>query len=304
MSAASATANVVTKMSWAKIVNPNPVSSPSSSVQTDVVAVIDIIQTRQDPAPATTRKPFKQEVDYVAAEMAKNFYEQCQDKIVGTARRNDLEALFNQFFPNPDREFAMVLFAMAKGFKCVNVFNRGQDLEWFKTSKTAINRAFRALKKPVQSSNGWTHVGGKVEDSPVAQSESDELVETPKAKPKETPKQNPEPTVASNFKPVPTLPETTEAAPMSLDQIVGTISALKQEITDLDNEIQALLAFHREHLREINRTTEISDKSLGQHLHEFHTASVQRLEQVLDEIQAEIDQKREKVALYCDMLKQ
>jgi hypothetical protein len=294
----------VTKMSWAKIVNPNPVSSPSSSVQTDVVAVIDIIQTRQDPAPAPTsnlRKPFKQEVDYVAAEMARNFYEQCQDKIVGTARRNDLEALFNQFFPNPDREFAMVLFAMAKGFKCVNVFNRGQDLEWFKTSKTAINRAFRALKKPVQSSNGWTHVGGKVEDSPVAQPE------TPVAQP-ETPKRNPEPVTAPNFQreiePVPTLPETTETAPMSLDQIVGTISGLKQEMVDLDTEIEALLAFHREHLREINRSTEISNKSLGEHLHAFHTASVQRLEQVLDEIQSEINQKREKVALYCDMLKQ
>jgi hypothetical protein len=295
MTSTAATATVP-KMSWAKIVNPNPVSSPSSSVQTDVVAVIDIIQTRQDPAPTSNlRKPFKQEVDYVAAEMAKNFYDQCQEKIVGTARRNDLETLFNQFFPNPAREFPMVLFAMAKGFKCVNVFNRGQDLEWFKTSKTAINRAFRALKKPVQSSNGWTTVGGKVEDSPVAQSEPNEVVETPK--------RNPEPATPT-FKPVPTLPETTETVPLSLDQIVGTISALKQEISDLDTEIEALLAFHREHLREIKRTTEISDKSLGEHLHAFHTASVQRLEPVLDEIQAEIDQKREKVALYCDMLKQ
>ena len=303
MSAANATAN---KMSWAKIVNPNPSSSPSSNITQDVVAIIDIIQTTSQDAAAsaTTKKHFKQEVDYRAAEMAKNFYDQCQDKIVATARRNDLEALFNQHFPNPYREFAMVLFAMAKGFKCVNVFNRGQDLEWFKTSKTAINRAFRALKKPVQSSDGWTAVGGKVEDFPVAKPESSE----PAEKPKENTKKNPEPVAAPTFKreivPVPTLPETTEIVPMSLDQIVGTISELKQEIADLDNEIEALLAFHREHLREINRSTEISNKSLGQHLHEFHTASVQRLEQVLDDIQAEINQKREKVALYCDMLKQ
>ena len=290
------------KLSWAKIVNPNPVSSPSSSVQTDVVAIIDIIQTRQDSS-ANSKKIFKQEVDYVAAEMARDFYEQHQTEIVATARRNELESLFHKFFPNPAREFAMVLFAMAKGFKCVNVFNRGQELEWFKTSKTAINRAFRALKKPVQSSNGWTTVGGKVEDSPVAQSEPDEVVETPK----QVFKRNPEP-AAPTFKreivPVPTLPETTETVPQTLDQIVGNISALKQEISDLDTEIEALLAFHREHLREINRTPEISDKSLGQHLHGFHTTSVQRLEQVLDEIQAEINKKREKLALYCDMLKQ
>jgi hypothetical protein len=298
----TAAATTAPKLSWAKIVNPNPVSSPSSSVQTDVVAIIDIIQTRQDSS-ANSKKIFKQEVDYVAAEMARDFYEQHQTEIVATARRNELESLFHKFFPNPAREFAMVLFAMAKGFKCVNVFNRGQELEWFKTSKTAINRAFRALKKPVQSSNGWTTVGGKVEDSPVAQSEPDEVVETPK----QVFKRNPEP-AAPTFKreivPVPTLPETTETVPLLLDQIVGTISTLKQEISDLDTEIEALLAFHREHLREINRTPEISDKSLGQHLHGFHTTSVQRLEQVLDEIQAEINKKREKLAVFCDMLKQ
>ena len=299
----TSTAVTAPKMSWAKIVNPNPVSSPSSSVQTEVVAVIDIIQTRQAPAPTPNlKKPFKQEIDYVAAEMARDFYEQHQTEIVATARRNDLESLFHKFVPNPAREFAMVLFAMAKGFKCVNVFNRGQELEWFKTSKTAINRAFRALKKPVQSSNGWTTVGGKVEDSPVAQSEPDEVVETPKQM-----KRNPEPVVPTfkrEIAPVPTLPETTETVPLSLDQIVGNISTLKQEISDLDTEIEALLTFHREHLREINRSTEISDKSLGQHFHGFHTASVQRLEQVLDEIQAEINKKREKLTLYCDMLKQ
>ena len=295
MSAAAAT-TPVNKMSWAKIVNPNPLSS-SSDAKTDVIAIIDITQTHEDPNP---KKPFKQEVDYRAAEMAKNFYEQNQDKIVGTARRNDLERLFNQFFPNPEREFAVVLFAMAKGLKCVNVFNRGQQFEWFKTSKTVINRTFRSLKKPVQSSDGWTAVGGKVEDFPTAKLESNETTEEPR--------ENQQPVTAPNFRreiePVPTLPETTETVPLSIDQIVGNISALKQEISDLDIEIEALLAFHREHLREINRSTGISNKSLGQHLHGFHTASVQRLEQVLDEIQAEINQKRESLALYCDMLKQ
>jgi hypothetical protein len=290
-------ANPVNKMSWAKIVNPNPASSPSSSSKTDVIAIIDITQTREDPNP---KKSFREEVDYRAAEMAKNFYEQRQTEIVATARRNDLERLFNQFFPNPEREFAVVLFAMAKGLKCVNVFNRGQQLEWFKTSKTVINRTFRSLKKPVQSSDGWTAVGGKVEDFPTAKLESNETAEEPR--------ENQQPLTAPNFKreiePVPTLPETTEAAPLSLDQIVGTISALKQEISDLDIEIEALLAFHREHLREINRSTGISNKPLGEHLHAFHTASVQRLEQVLDEIQAEINHKRERLALYCDMLKQ
>jgi len=282
----SASTAVNKQMSWAKIVNPN---STSSTTKQDVVAIIDIIHTHEE---TKTKKPLRQEVDYRAAEMAKNFYEQCQEKIIATARRNDLEKLFNQFFPNPEREFSVVLFAMAKGLKCVNVFNRGQDLEWFKTSKTAINRTFRNLKKPVQTTDGWTTVGGKLEDFPTSNLE---------------PCQNPEHT-APNFRreieTVPTLPETTETTPLSLDQIVSNISGLKQEIADLDTEIEALLAFHREHLREINRTTEISNKSLGQHLREFHTSSVQRIEQVLDDIQSEINQKREKVALYCDMLKQ
>jgi hypothetical protein len=272
-------AAVESKMSWAKIVNPEAGSSSAG----EIVAVIDIyreapaVKEQQEEAP---KRSFSQEIDPVAFSVAQNFYEQWQTDVIATTRRNELESLYRRFSTDPKCEFAVVLFALAKGMKVVNVFNRGQDLEWHKSSKSTINRAKRSFSKPTQKEDGWTTVGREIR-----------VVEkpTPKFKKEETS--------------VPTLPDSpVESLPM--DEIVTKIGQIKGDIKDLDTEIEALLLFHREHLREINRVQIISDKSLGQHLDNFHRQMVIELEKVLDDIQSAIVKKRQAQSHYCDMLKQ
>jgi hypothetical protein len=272
-------AAVESKISWAKIVNPEAGSASTG----EIVAVIDIYRE----APAATeqreeapKRSFSQEIDPVAFSVAQNFYEQRHADVTATTRRNELERLYRKFSTDPQCEFPVVLFALAKGMKVVNVFNRGQDLEWHKSSKSTINRAKRSFSKPIQKEDGWTTVGREIR---VAEKPS------PKFKKEETV--------------VPTLPDT-PAESLSMDEIVGKIGQIKGDIKDLDTEIEALLVFHREHLREINRIQDISDKSLGQHLNDFHHRMVIELEKVLDSIQSEIVEKRQAQSHYCDMLKQ
>lgn len=273
------TAGINSKMSWAKIVNPEAGSSSTG----EIVAVIDIY--REAPAEneqkdESPKKGFSQVIDPVAFGVAKNFYEQWHTEVIATTRRNDLESLYRKFSTDQQCEFPVVLFALAKGMKVVNVFNRGQDLEWHKTSKSTINRTKRSFSKPTQQADGWTTVGREIRVAEKA---------APKFKKEEVP--------------VPTLPDT-PAESLPMDEIVAKIGQIKGDIKDLDTEIEALLLFHREHLREINRSEIISDKSLGQHLHNFHHRMVIELEKVLDEIQAAIVEKRQAQSHYCDMLKQ
>jgi hypothetical protein len=272
-------AAVESKMSWAKIVNPEAGSSSAG----EIVAVIDIyreVPAAKEQREEAPKRSFSQAIDPIAFCVAQNFYEQWQTDVIATTRRNELEKLYRRFSTDQKCEFAVVLFALAKGMKVVNVFNRGQDLEWHKSSKSTINRAKRSFSKPIQKEDGWTTVGREirvVEDS------------SPKFKKEESV--------------VPTLPDTPSES-LSMDEIVGKIGQIKGDIKDLDTEIEALLVFHREHLREINRVQDISDKSLGQHLNDFHHRMVIELEKVLDSIQSEIVEKRQAQSLYCDMLKQ
>ena len=278
----------ITKKSWAKIVNP---SASESSKKNEVVAVIDIYRETTIAESAAKEEPpkksYSQDVDPVAFEIAQDFYEQWHSDVSATTRRNDLEKLFYQHYPNPQREFAIVLFALAKGMKVVNVFNRGQDLEWQKFSKRTINRTKRTLKKPVQSQDGWTYIGKSA----------------PETQPEQTNDVAPSPNFNQESTPVPTLPESEETV-LTMDEIIAKISKVNGEIKDLDTEIESLLVFHREHLREMKRTEEISNKSLGQYLNTFHDQMVHNLETVLDSIQSEINAKKTEKSRYCDMLKQ
>ena len=272
---------IAEKKTWAKIVNPDAGSQ--------VVAVIDIYRTlpsdnegKKEESP----KSFKQEVDPVAFKIAQDFYEKCQTEITATTRRNDLEKIFKTWIQNPEREFSMVLYALAKGMKVVNVFDRGAALEWHKCHSSTINRTKRAMKKPCQTSDGWTSIG------------------TPSQKKEEPIEESyPKPKFDREDVSVPNLPEV-EPEILSMTEIVEKIGQIKTEIKGLDTEIESLLAFHREHLREINRVDEIQPKDLGNYLKTFHEQMIIELERVLDSIQAEINSKRELQSRYCDMLKQ
>lgn len=106
---------------------------------TQIVAVIEIHQdasTGKDTKTQRSEMPnhhskHTTEVKPEAIEAAHTMFRTHRNAIVGTKYRNELEQIFNQVFPNgAEVSFAEILFAMAKGLKLVNVFNKGKDLEW------------------------------------------------------------------------------------------------------------------------------------------------------------------------------
>ena len=106
---------------------------------TQIVAVIEIHQdasTGKDTKTQRSEMPSHHskhttEVKPEAIEAAHMMFRTHRNAIVGTKYRNELEQIFNQVFPNgAEVSFAEILFAMAKGLKLVNVFNKGKDLEW------------------------------------------------------------------------------------------------------------------------------------------------------------------------------
>jgi len=107
---------------------------------TQIVAVIEIHQedstgkdTKTQRSEITTNHHSKHttEVKPEAIEAAHTMFRSQRNAIVGTKYRNELEQIFNQVFPNgTDVSFAEILFAMAKGLKLVNVFNKGKELDW------------------------------------------------------------------------------------------------------------------------------------------------------------------------------
>jgi len=264
------------KKTWAKIVNPDAGSQ--------VVAVIDIYTESPKPENVvqTKQRSFKTEVDPIGFKIAKDFYENCQKEITATTRRNDLEKIFQKWNPTPEREFSVVLYALAKGMKVVNVFDRGASLEWHKCHSSVVNKMARTFKKPTKDAEGWTNIG------------------VPEQKKENVPSDEPVPTltIASEAFTVPA------ETPMSMDEIIQQITKIKAQINSLDEEIQFLLAFHREHQREITRVESIENKELGQHLKKFHQQMLLELEKTLDMIQASINSEKLAQDFYCDLLKE
>ena len=267
------------KKSWANVVNP--------SAGRDVVAVIDVYtenkQVSMEPKQENPKRPstFKQDVDPEAFKIAEEFYKNHHEEITKTNKRNDLEKIFYKQYPNPMVEFPVVLYALAKGMKVVNVFDRGSCLEWHKSNPATINRVKRSFKKPTHTGDGWTQMGKAPTQT--------EPISTQHLEPEDKNAQNHP--IDKSEKP-------------TLDELVQKIGSIKAEINDLDSEISFLLTFHTEHLREIQRVDEINDKELGVFLKGFHEKMIVELERVLDTIQAEINSKKEIQSSYCDMLKQ
>jgi hypothetical protein len=106
---------------------------------TEIVAVIEIHQDASTGKDTKTQRSemtnhhskHTTEVKPEAIEAAHTMFRTHRSAIVATKYRIDLEQIFNQVFPNgAEVSFAEILFAMAKGLKLVNVFNKGKDLEW------------------------------------------------------------------------------------------------------------------------------------------------------------------------------
>jgi hypothetical protein len=71
----------------------------------------------------------------------------------------------------------------------------------------------------------------------------------------------------------------------------------------LESEIEALIPFHREHLRELKRFEGLSDP-FAKKLAVFHDNSARNLEDMLDELQNEVNRITKLKNQHCDMLKQ
>jgi hypothetical protein len=288
-----------TAMSWAKIVKSHLDQNPQSEIVIEIdhdAAAVPHHTTEQQPAPQQHAAHHSKEVDPSAKEIAIQFYEQNQTQLHGFVRRSDVEHLFHQKFPTSEKDFAVVLFALAKGLKCVNVFNRGQDLQWFPLSKTQLNRIKRSMKQKVSSSDGWTGIGAKaVHDRALQQDAHPIEEEQVHAKPDFATQ------ISAN---VPSFPNTPEQEPIAPEDLMHEISQVRAQIKELDGEIESLITFHREHLREMNRVKTINDTQLGIDLFNFHDIMKSKFEVVLNDLQAEISGKRECLARLCDLLKQ
>lgn len=296
----SATA-VATKKSWANIVG----KSDTSSMET--VAIIEVHEYH-DEAPAVAvpiktherkfvaeKKNYSADIDPVALDIARDFYECYQSDITGFTRRNDLQQFFHQEMPQAEREFPIVLYALAKGLRLVNCFNRGQDLEWrepSKMKKKTYNKDAGASKKKTVSADGWVTVGKIV---PTA-------VSVPISLPVED-LGTPSPRFSREVD-VPVTQKPDEDRPkMSDDEIMAKIASFKADIKDLESEIEALIPFHREHLREFKRFEGLPNP-WAKKLATFHDNSARNLEDMLDELQNEANRITKLKNQHCDMLKQ
>ncbi len=300
------TASAATAMSWAKIVKSHLDQNPQSEIviEIDHEPAVSTTAVEQQPTQPAHYNAHSKEVDPVAKEIAIQFYEQNQETLHGSVRRNDVEHLFYQRFPDCETGFSVVLFALAKGLKCVNVFNRGQDLQWFPLSKTQLNRIKRSMKQKVPSSDGWTGIGAKavIHEHHDANSQQQQLPPIKEEQEQEQSKPDFGTEIAAHD--VPSFPNTPEQEPISPEDLMHQISQIRAEIKEYDGEIESLIPFHREHLREMNRVKTISDTQLGIDLFNFHDIMKSKFEVVLNDLQAEISGKRERLAKLCDLLKQ
>ena len=277
-----------TKKSWANIVGQ------SENVM-ETVAVIEVHEEivvpqtkKHNDYPVTEKKNYSTDVDPLAMDIARNFYECYQDQIVGFTRRNDLQHFFHQEFPNAECEFPVVLYALAKGLRLVNCFNRGQDLEWRQPMKKHYNT--KDTKKKNVSADGWVTIG-KTNNVTVQAKPIEEPIVEP------SPRFSKKVDVPENQGPVEELPKLND------DEIIAQIGQLKTEIKVLENEIESLIPFHREHLREMKRFDSTTN-SLSKRMYAFHDNAAKNLEDMLDELQNEINIKTKTKNQLCDMLKQ
>lgn len=280
-----------TKKSWATIVG-KPENVGDNQMET--VAVIEIHEEIVEAKPqhqafTQEKKGYSTEVDPIAMEVARDFYECHQDNIIGITRRNDLHQYFQNEFPNAQREFPVVLYALAKGLKLVNCFNRGQDLEWRTPPKSMKKKKSAFSKKITKEADGWMTVG-----KPQPITIQPEL--TPKEDFTPSPKFSREVEVPKSQKPI-------DGERLDDNQIISRIASFKADIKILDNEIECFLCFHREHLREMKRLENLGDE-LSIKLAKFHDQCANNLETMLDELQTEANKKIKAKNQFCDLLKQ
>jgi hypothetical protein len=295
------------------------VAGKKKSRRGEVVIEIDFASTKPivpEPvvaaATATTKhtEPLKTTVDDRALEIARSFYGSPQAaNIRSITSRKDLAELFRSIVGESPVSFAMVLFAMAKGMRVVNVYASGEKLEWRTVAPSSSSSSASEQKPDTKSSASSTHTNAtatatKKTPNVTTDKEGWSHIVKGTAKPKDTSSvvavvAEPEkPAVVVAAAPEPEKPAVVVAAAPEPEeaQIIEDLQATKASIRKLETEIAILVDEH----------TSIQDQIKCcpiERVVEFHRATITELEHLLDGMEAErvalIQHKNE----LCDKLK-
>ena len=282
----------------------------------EVVVEIDFASTKPVvPEPvvaATTTKhtePLKTTVDDRALEIARSFYGSPQAaNIRSITSRKELAELFRSIVGESPVSFAMVLFAMAKGMRVVNVYASGEKLEWRTVAPSSSSSSSNASeqpivkKKPVSSSAHTATPATKKTANVTTDKEGWSTIVKGTAKPKDISVAVVATVVAEPEKPATTVvaapePVVVVAAVAEPEaQIIEDLQATKASIRKLEAEIAILVDEHSS-IQEQIKSCPI------ERVVEFHRVTIAQLEHLLDEMEAErvalIQHKNE----LCDKLK-
>ena len=283
----------------------------------EVVVEIDFASTKPvvpEPVVAATTaatkhtEPLKTTVDDRALEIARSFYGSPQAaNIRSITSRKELAELFRSIVGESPVSFAMVLFAMAKGMRVVNVYASGEKLEWrtVAPSSSSSNASEQPIvkKKPVASSAHTATPATKKMANVTTDKEGWSTIVKGTAKPKDTSSVVPVSAVvaAEPEKPATTVvaaPEPVVVAAVAEPeaQIIEDLQATKASIRKLEAEIAILVDEHSS-IQEQIKSCPI------ERVVEFHRVTIAQLEHLLDGMEAErvalIQHKNE----LCDKLK-
>lgn len=280
----------------------------------EVVVEIDFASTKPVPEPVvaaatatvTTKHtaPLKTTVDDRALEIARSFYGSPQAaNIRSITSRKELAELFRSIVGESPVSFAMVLFAMAKGMRVVNVYASGEKLEWRTVAPSSSSSSSSASeqpivkKKPVDSSAHTATPAIKKTANVTTDKEGWSTIVKGTAKPKDVSVATVA-VVAEPEKPVAALEPVVVAAVVDEPEakIIEDLQSTKASIRKLEAEIAILVDEH----------TNIQDQIKScpiERVVEFHRATIKELEHLLDGMEAErvalIQHKNE----LCDKLK-
>lgn len=285
-----------------------------SSRRGEVVVEIDFASTKPvvpEPVVATTTKhtePLKTTVDDRALEIARSFYGSPQAaNIRSITSRKELAELFRSIVGESPVSFAMVLFAMAKGMRVVNVYASGEKLEWRTVAPSSSSSSSNASeqpivkKKPVASSAHTATPATKKTANVTTDKEGWSTIVKGTAKPKDI--SVAATVVAEPEKPATTVVAAPEPEPVVVAavaepeaQIIEDLQATKASIRKLEAEIAILVDEHSS-IQEQIKSCPI------ERVVEFHRVTIAQLEHLLDGMEAErvalIQHKNE----LCDKLK-
>ena len=331
---------------WASVANRNmpmtaTLSKPTTTMTTHV--------TEKTPSEITNNvvsSTVKSEVHPQALEIAKDFYVKFYDEIVQTQHRDELRSVFSSYAPQANnRAFSIVLYAMAKGMRVVNVFNHGQ-VEWRESSTTQeylTTKKKGGKQKLIVQPDGWTSVGVPSTDvlegvkhpiptpavkklpPPIRMNDSNMFVSLAEAtntegegaealplstesirvspRPQDTKDDTPSPRFSKEGEYIVKTRATTFPE-YNMDELMERIRIISERIKTHDMEIENLIPFHREHLREMRRINGMDSRSeLEERLRVFHDTQSQRIADMLDDIQDEMNRLIKDKRTLCDQLK-